>query len=395
MSQNRSRLVRIAVALSAAALTLSVQTGSGIAAKVHHHANRPTHTGVRRRAHSNNPLPPEGIFDSCQLSTSLSTCEQDLLQMHQAGFQVAVTSAQWASLDTLSTYASYAQSIGMSVMWELNDPGFWGGAWIGSSAAGDWPGFSSACGCTDTAQVLGYMIHWLSALPSTYGYYAADDWTLTRSQVGGLTQYVNEIKAADPTHLVMVGSTQGDGTTYYASGATMGNEIYPETTQSLMPYGRNLATWDAVQQSITQDQRAATTAGTSSAFILQAFTFGDNIWDGEAVGVCTPQMTAAQCASRLQYPSASVQLRLRNEVLQYAHPSLILWYTFSEASQGSRWSALSSVLSAPYPAAASAARAKRVRKAKARNRRRVHRRSSVRVHRRGPAPKVHGLSAQA
>ena len=64
---------------------------------------------------------------------------------------------------------------GMSIMWAINDPGYWGGAWIGSGAAGDWNQFSSACGCSGNGPVLRYMIQWLAALPATYGYYAADD----------------------------------------------------------------------------------------------------------------------------------------------------------------------------------------------------------------------------
>lgn len=365
---------RVAALLTAVAVTLATCAGSALAAK-------PT-----VKAHTVGSLPAQGIFDSCSLHDSLVTCEQDLAQMHQEGLQVAVMSAAWDTPDEISAYATYAQSIGMSVMWELNDPGFWGGAWIGASAAGDWPSFSSACGCTGTAQVLDSLIQYLASLPATYGYYAADDWTLTPSQKGGLEQYVSEIKAVDPNHMVMVGSSQGQGSTYYSSGATMGNEIYPETTASLMPYGSNLAEWQSVQQSVAQDQRLATRSGTQSAFILQAFTFGDNLDDGEAVGVCTASMTPAHCANLLQYPSEAVQLELRNQVLLNSHPKLILWYTFSQASQGANWDALRNVIGAPYPTSATAARAQHTRRADTkhplRHRHRHHRHHRHRRHHR-------------
>ena len=181
--------------------------------------------------------------------------------------------------------------------------------------------------------------------------------------MSGLRQYVNEIKSVDPDHMVMVGSNQSQGTTYYGTGASIGNEIYPETTSSLLPLGRNLASWDSVQQSVSEDQRAATRAGTPSAFILQAFSFGDSLGDGEAVGACTPKMTQAQCASVLRYPEAGVQLELRNQVLEHAHPKLILWFTFNQANQGDRWAALTHVVNATLPAVATAARAKHARKA--------------------------------
>jgi hypothetical protein len=319
-----------------------------------------------KKAHTVGSLPAQGMFDNCDLSSALTTCEQDLAQMQQSGLQVVVMSAQWDTMDEISSYAAYAQSIGMSVMWELDDPGYWGGAWIGSSAAADWSSFSSSCGCTGTSQILDYMIQWLSALPATYGYYAADDSTLEPGQAAGLKQYVDEIKSVDPSHMVMVGSSQGQGTTYYSSGATIGNEIYPETTTSLMPYNRNLAIWQTAQQSIVQDQRAATQEGASSAFILQAFSFGDNLSDGEAVGACTAAMSATQCSDRLQFPSASVQLELRNLALENAHPKLILWFTYSQASQGSHWADLTSVVKAQYPISASAARAESARKTAAR-----------------------------
>jgi hypothetical protein len=371
MPKNRcrlARLTRIALPLTTIAVAFGTQAASSFAASHPAQSRKVTHSSHKsvatKKARTVGALPAQGIFDSCSLSSNLTTCEQDLQQMHQAGMQVAVMSIRGGdSTAVLTSYASYAQSIGMSVMWEINDPGFWGGAWIGSSAATDWGSFSSACGCTGTAQVLSSMIQFLGSLPATYGYYAADDWTLTPSQKGGLKQYVSEIKAVDPDHMVMIGSAQGDGTTYYSTGATIGNEIYPETTSSLMPYSSNLSMWQAVQQSVGQDQRAATQAGTSSAFILQAFTFGDNLDDGQAVGVCTAAMSQAQCASLLQYPSASVQLELRNLVLQNAAPKLILWYSYSEASQGNRWADLTSVVRAQYPVSATTARAKHAHKA--------------------------------
>jgi hypothetical protein len=361
------RLTRIALLLTAIAVTLLAQASPSFAASRAAKPRKVTHSShksvSKKKAQTVASLPAQGMFDNCDLSSSLTTCEQNLAQMQQAGLQVVVMSAQWDTMDEISSYASYAQSIGMSVMWELNDPGYWGGAWIGSSAAADWSSFSSACGCTATTQVLNYMIEWLSALPATYGYYAADDSTLEPSQAAGLRQYVNEIKSVDPTHMVMVGSAQGQGATYYSSGATIGNEIYPETTASLMPYNGNLAIWQSVQQSIAQDQRAATQEGASSAFILQAFSFGDNLSDGEAVGACTAAMSTAQCANRLQFPAASVQLELRNQALENAHPKLIIWYTYSQASQGSHWADMTSVVKAQYPVSASAARAKSPRKA--------------------------------
>ncbi len=357
------RLARIALLFAAITVGFSALAGTGIASAKARPTGKQAHAAKKadaaKKAHDAGTLPAEGIFDGCDLGANLGTCEQDLQKMHQGGLQVAVVGMEGASLSQLSAYAAAAQNLGMSVMWAINDPGFWGGNWSGSSAANDFPQFSTACGCTDAKQVLNYMIHWLGALPGTYGYYAADDELLNPGERGGVTQYVDEIKAIDPSDMVMVASNESQGTTYASTGATLGNELYPETTTSLLPYSSNLATWDSVQQNATQDQHTATAHGTESAFILQAFSFGDNLTDGEDIGVCNANMSEGHCASLLHYPSAGAQLELRNEVLEHAHPKLILWYTFDQSyGQGDRWSGLTNAIKAPYPGTATVARAK-------------------------------------
>ena len=349
-----ARLTRIALVVAAFALALTTMAASASA------KTPATRAHAAKKANDTAAVPAEGIFDGCDITVDISSCEQDLQAIHAAGMQVVVANIPLgATLDEITAYASAAQAAGVSVMWELNDAGFWGGTWTANSAAYDYSEFATPCGCTDTTQVLQYMIQALAALPATYGYYAADDWTLSPSDTPALSQYVSEIKAVDPSHMVMIGSAVSQGTSFYSTGATIGNEIYPETTNDLMPAGQNLATWDSVDQGIAQDQRAATSNGSPAAFILQAFTFGDSLADGEAVGVCTPQMTAAQCAGLLSYPSAAVQLQLRNEVLQHSHPKLILWYTFSQTyGQGDRWTGLTTAVTAPYPATATTARAR-------------------------------------
>jgi hypothetical protein len=364
--KNHSRFVRrarIAVAFMAITATFSALAATQVASARTPHAAKTAYAAEKaqatKKAHDSGSLPAEGIFSGCDPDTDMATCLHDLAVMHSAGLQVVVQSIWGQTPTDVSTFAADAQSIGMSVMWEINDPGFWGGEWTGSSASNDFPTWAAACGCTDTAQILTYIVQSLATLPSTYGYYAADDEVISPGEHGGLTQYVNEIKALDPSAMVMIGSAVSQGTTYASTGATLGTEIYPETTGNLMPAGSNLSTWDSVQQSVTQDQRAATEYGTPSAFILQAFTFGDSLTDGEDVGVCTARMSSAQCASLLNYPSASTQLELRNEVLGHAHPKLILWYTFAQSyDQGDRWAGLTAAIKAPYPAAAITARVK-------------------------------------
>jgi hypothetical protein len=68
-------------------------------------------------------------------------------------------------------------------------------------------------------------------------------------------------------------------------------------------------------------------------------------------------MSEATCANKLHYHSAATQLQLRNEVLENAHPKLIIWYTFDQARNGNHWASLRNVINAPFPASATTARA--------------------------------------
>jgi hypothetical protein len=121
-----------------------------------------------------------------------------------------------------------------------------------------------------------------------------------------------------------------------------------------------------VAQTAASAQRAASTAGRRSAFILQAFTWGDNLDDGQAVGVCSSGDSRDACYARLVYPSAADQLHLRDAVLTHARPQLILWWSFggtygqagddnysiypTGSVAAARWSGLSAAVKAPYPA---------------------------------------------
>lgn len=338
-------------------------------------------------------LPPEGVFEGCDLNSQLLTCVQRLSVIHQGGMQVVVIPAG-GSLINMAAYATAAQTQGMKVMWALSQTGWWDG----SSVAGYFPGFRAGCDCTSNSGLLSFGVHWLSLLPATYGYYAADDWILP-GDPSHVAPYIQAIKAADPHHVVMISAADSSQAAPYQGMAdTIGNEIYPVTTDSLMPASQHLADWQSVDQSAADAQRAADRAGKSSTFILQAFTFGDNVDDGAAVGACTGSMTKQQCYDALRYPTPAEQLKLRNEVLLHAHPSLILWWSFpgtygqsgsdtysiypTGATAAARWTGLSAAATAPYPVApaptahaASPRRHRVVRRHRAKPRRRVvHRR---------------------
>lgn len=314
--------------------------------------------------------PPEGIFENCPLDTAMSSCVQRLEVMHAGGFQVVVIPAGGHSPSALAQYAGMAHAIGMSVMWELSDPNWWRQPLSGGSMARTYPAIAAACGCSTNGAVLAFFVRWLSSLPATYGYYAADDSMLGPGDETGVAAYVATIKQQDPSHMVMIGSADQSQTDAYQSIAdTIGTEIYPVTSSSLMPVSKNQGMWGEVGATASDAQHSAGVDGKSSAFILQAFTWGDNLGDGETIGTCTPLMTPAACYAHNSYPTAAAQLQLRNEVLAHSNPSLILWWSFegtygqagsdkysiypTGATAANRWSGLVSAVRAPWPAATS------------------------------------------
>jgi hypothetical protein len=309
-------------------------------------------------------LPTEGIFENCQLDTQMSTCLQRLQVMHSGGFNVVVIGADAGSPSSDASYAASAQQLGMKVMWEISNPGWW----QGTSASWQFPGFVTACGCSDNSSLLTYMIHFLGSQPGTYGYYAADDTMLGSGDRAGVSSYVSQIKTVDPSHPVILSSADESQTSQYESiGDMNAAEIYPITTNSWMPASSHQGDWQTIAQWASDDQGMANRAGKASAFILQAFSWGDNLSDGEAMGVCTPSMTQQQCWDSFIYPTAGDQLQLRNEILRHAHPKLLLWWSFmgtygqaggdtystypTGTAAANQWAGLTAAINAPAPGA--------------------------------------------
>jgi hypothetical protein len=294
----------------------------------------------------------------------LPTCIQRLSTIHQAGLKVVVVAPGSTSLDALTSYSQAAQGLGMAVMWELSNPVWWREPPSGTGAASNFSGFAAACGCQSNQDLLAYAINWLAGQTATYGYYAVDDSMLGPDDRAGVSAYVAQIKQHDAAHRVMIGAFQPiQGRQYVAIADLIGQEVYPITTDHLLPAAQHPGMWAYIDATVNGAQQAARQAGKGSAFILQAFTWGDNLADGTAIGVCSQADSTASCNDRLRYPSGAEQVAIRNAVLAHAHPDLILWWSFpgtaglpapddSFASIGpdeaaARWTGLSTAITAP------------------------------------------------
>jgi len=340
--------------------------------------------------------PAEGVFENCRLDTAMQTCLQRLHVMRAGGIRVVVIPASSGSLASLASYAATAGSLRMSIMWELSNPGWWQQPATGTLMAGQFPTFANACGCEQNGALLAFVADWLGSLPATYGYYAADDSMLGPGDQPGVAGYVAQIERQDPRHAVMISSFGvSQARQYEAIHAMIGQEIYPVTTTPLLPVAANQRVWRSVGQRAVETQRMADSADQPSAFILQAFSWGDNLDDGVAVRACTYSESKSACNARLHYPRPAAQWELRNEVLRHARPKLILWWSFpgtygdatgdtysiypTGAEAAARWRGLSAAIRAAPPTARSTtALATAARHSKTLKHRRPHKRRAPR-----------------
>jgi hypothetical protein len=69
------------------------------------------------------------------------------------------------------------------------------------------------------------------------------------------------------------------------------------------------------------------------AYILQAFSWGDNLWDGTMRGGCTAADTATSCAAKYSAPTYTQERRMWCGALSW-NPLAIVWYYATPANLG-------------------------------------------------------------
>jgi hypothetical protein len=355
-------------------------------------------------------VPLQAAFERCHLDARLSTCNARLDQMHQGGLGAVLDDSVGYSLPNMQAYAGHANAIGMQTIWAIGNTGWWDASYksTGKNMLALYASFASACGCKTNQQLLTYMVQWLANLPGTWGWYIADDtwlcWDTSpqgnctlaqkKAQHDRLKNFAAAVKKAAPSKKGIVanfGSADQywgvNDLTYYQDVSDMvAAEAYPVKYASTGadPVGAAIT----VSNVAVKEQQAASAAGKSSAMILQAFTWGDNLGDGMAVAAngsgCASTDTPASCNSKLRYPNAEELSVMRHAALNNSSPTIVLWYYFPDtagfsstsetcsptqldtpgagctvapttAETQTRWADLSAALTRPYAATGSAA----------------------------------------
>jgi hypothetical protein len=299
-------------------------------------------------------LPPQGLYEECAPSNQ-QQCAGELQQIGSAGFRLALNYTAWyASAADLEAYASEAQSAGVKLIWPLNysawrDPG------SAATLASAYPVLAADCGCSSNAAFLQYVIGLVRSFPATWGYYIGDEVDVLAAPM--VSALASDVRSLDPTHpLLYVGqsfpSLANNLQPFLGTADVVGADVYPVGEGRPVSVVGNVAT---ALSTLTTGSRSR------PAMVLQAFSWSQYPTEINAVDP--------------RWPTEEEMRTMRNDAL-LAHPSMILWYDFSDIQRsdapGQHWNDLEAAAFAPR--AATAARASKVRK----HRRRRHHRAAKR-----------------
>jgi hypothetical protein len=345
-------------------------------------------------------LPPEGLYNSCEIDTALSTCESEDAEMASDGFSIELNYIGWLAHKTgansLPAWLAYDQTIGMqqiiSVKAALNDANPLTGT---SLVTGSLP---SDCGATNNEQIISCIASVVDSSPAFFGWYIYDEPGCPNQSIGYCTgslagkNYENVdalasyIASIDPNHPVMGVQTSGGppcsaGGYSCAAGQTQVNNlfscngnspcngVYPWITTPVSSY----TGWDyypitggpgtqAYGEStsdignipaLLKNTIAANYPSEKTVFVGQAFSWYEEEGAGcSSVSVCP-------------YPTTAQMQNMRDQALYYSKQagspvSMILWYywpdvvcdgpqVYSGCSAAANRAALKAAAFAPFP----------------------------------------------
>ena len=241
-------------------------------------------------------VPDQGMYDSCDPTTSRDHCVSRLRYLSRAGFKVVqlMKNSQATDLPHLAIYATAAHALGMKVIWHLSH---------------EMP-----------QELLVAQVTALRILPATWGYYIYDEPSpADRDKVAA---FAARVKALDPHHQRLImgcgNCYGGEGSVSFLDGidATLGSDVYPvwEQAPDQPIVGRRVR---AVASGL---QKVADRTGRRSVIALQAWRWGDSQYDSAATGIGQ--------ASR--FPTRREIEEQRNAAITAAQPDLILWFTLNQ-----------------------------------------------------------------
>jgi hypothetical protein len=272
-------------------------------------------------------LPTQGVYEWCDTSSTPDACARRLQWIGMAGFRAVDNGSVFDNLteQAVRDYAQAASAAGVRVIWPLNALQFQYADPNGANLLGAYRDLAAHCGCSDNQGLLAYLIGVLRSLPSTWGYYVADE-----PQPGDhdqLAAFVSRIAAVDPDHprLIMgcgicAGGPDANVAWLADLDIALGSDAYPVYGGPPNPIGA----YFGVKQNVAGLDRAAGGRGRRQVVALQAWRVGDSALDSQSAGL------DAAAAAATRFPTREEIEAQRNAAIENSHPDLILWFTLTQ-----------------------------------------------------------------
>jgi hypothetical protein len=268
----------------------------------------------KQGVNSYNPPDGQGLYESCAPDNG-SRCFDRLKQIAAGGFTLVLNYDQlYGTAGQQLAYAKQVHSLGMKIIWAMNDQAFWNGT--GTDLVSSYSELAATCNCSDNNGFIRYFVGLVKNLPATWGYYIGDE--VAPPAHAKLKMFTDLIKQIDPFHpRLFIGDAED------SVSASHGNSPFYDTAEVIgddhYPVGRDGYTVDTTAEVAKGVQAYADKYGKDSALVLQSFSFAQ--YPGDSF-VCSP---FPSCTS---FPTKDQMQQMLSLTLRNSHPRLILWFSY-------------------------------------------------------------------
>lgn len=266
-------------------------------------------------------LPPQGVFDNCNVGTDLTQCEQRVQRLGEAGFQLQmVGGALNGDLPTTLQYAATSARSGVRNIWPLTEVGWWQGYDPnGTDMLTRYNLITDCPDCRTNEDVLRFIVGSLKGR-STWGYYIADDSQILPGRMSrylpGLRAFTARIHRIDPNARTIISSYVLNGNSgkelarYRGAADVILQEDYPIWSNTL---GTGKLRRQVTQTSMAMARGAR--PGLATGAILQSWAWSE--------AYCGPSLPPSR------FPNLKELEVLRDITVRY-HPAIIMWFTATQ-----------------------------------------------------------------
>ena len=280
-------------------------------------------------AGSGKALPPQGLYENCDIGANERECLDRLGEMRAAGFEVVLNYWAWSgTLEQVRRYAERAHQLGLKLIWPFCAR-YW---WAGSDPGEALPQLARAAG----SALLPWAVSVVRDLPATWGYYVGDE--AKSHEHEPLLGMSDQVAQADPAHPRLY--VAFDHPNLGGSRLQPFADVAEVLAADYYPVGTDwpIAGTAAVARNT---QRIADQARRQSAMVLQAYNWGDD----------DPSYSPA---TNPRWPTTQEMRHMRNLALLHSRPNLILWFDYyfikpPRTTDTSRLEALRKAAFAPPP----------------------------------------------